>query len=467
MYNFFTLYLILLPVCAGSLTSQTEHACRGSPTALKALVVPDLNESFGEEISTQNLSPSREKVYPRIEESSEVKPVSKVPPQRSLNLVPSAHQAEGNDMIHQEESIQLKRKNEMQRFPVENKRHPPAKHPAQRKAGQLLPTKPSIIVKPKKRTAETDPGRPQPKRVASHEKETGHEAFPKISNLHDWNFVRGSPRDYMNTHSDVHNDMTFLQNHELEEFFKEIKFSKWDNRFFYIRRKEFNTVMTQFQKKRHRHYSKIPVKLKTRIVSDIVLQLSEEKLGLDDNQKFSNLIAHLASRTVTRNESTNLAHTATKQSPHSILRTIEYFNDVNKITIFLILIHLSIFHEHDGEELTAKVIEKLINFLENLWNRIEGPDQKFLNKHPWAEKNSLFFSLESDLSMSQIKQLIGVPGKRYHMAWNFVEQWAEDNGKSLKWGIRTKKTDQRPFVELVNYILLYSNPSFVAEMIIK
>ncbi|KAI9604020.1 hypothetical protein H4Q26_003630 [Puccinia striiformis f. sp. tritici PST-130] len=263
-------------------------------------------------MSIQNLSPSRE-MYLRIEESSEViKPVSKVPPQRSLNLVPSAHKPEGNDLFHQEESIQLKHKNKMQRFLIENKRHPPAKHPAQGRVDQVLPTKPSIIVKPKKRTAETDPGTPQPKRVASHEKETGHEAFPKISNLHDWNFVRGSPRDYMNTHSDVHNDMTFLQNHELEEFFKEIKFSKWDNR--------------------HRHYSKIPVKLKTRIVSDIVLQLSEEKLGLDDNQKFSNLIAHLASRTVTRNDSTNLAHLATKQSPHTILRTIEYFND-NQILV--------------------------------------------------------------------------------------------------------------------------------------
>ncbi|POW13416.1 hypothetical protein PSHT_07670 [Puccinia striiformis] len=220
--------------------------------------------------------------------------------------------------------------------------------------------------------------------------------------------------------------------------------------------------MIQFQKQRYRHYSKIPVSIKTRIVCDLVLKLAKERLGLDDNPKFSNLIGHLASRVVTRNEST---HCANKQSPQVIVRTIEYFNNVNQITIFLILIHLSIFHEHEEEELNDKFIEELINFLENLWNRIEEPDQKFLNKHTWAEKNSLFFSPESDLSLDQRKKLLYVQAHKYHMAWNFVEQWAEENGKSLKWGRKNQKTDQRPLVEIVNYILLYSNPRFVSEML--
>ncbi|KAI7956084.1 hypothetical protein MJO29_007483, partial [Puccinia striiformis f. sp. tritici] len=406
--------------------------------SFESFVVPDLNESFVEEISTQHSSPFGERIHPRIEESSAVKLVSKVPPQRNFNL-PSAQEGMGNDIFHQEESIKLGREKGMQRFPIENKRYPPTKHASQRKAVLPSLTKPPLIVKPKKRIAETDPDTLQPKRVASHERETTHKLLPKISNLHSWNFVSEPPTSRHSVNS--HGDSTFLQNHELEQFFEEIHFSKWDDQFFYIRRKDLNTVMIQFQKQRYRHYSKIPVSIKTRIVCDLVLKLAKERLGLDDNPKFSNLIGHLASRVVTRNEST---HCANKQSPQVIVRTIEYFNNVNQITIFLILIHLSIFHEHEEEELNDKFIEELINFLENLWNRIEEPDQKFLNKHTWAEKNSLFFSPESDLSLDQRKKLLYVQAHKYHMAWNFVEQWAEENGKSLKWGRKNQKTDQRP-----------------------
>ncbi|KAI9604029.1 hypothetical protein H4Q26_003639 [Puccinia striiformis f. sp. tritici PST-130] len=82
----------------------------------------------------------------------------------------------------------------MQRFPIENKRYPPTKHASQRKAVLPSLTKPPLIVKPKKRIAETDPDTLQPKRVASHEKGDNPQTPPKISNLHSWNFVSEPPK---------------------------------------------------------------------------------------------------------------------------------------------------------------------------------------------------------------------------------------------------------------------------------
>ncbi|KAH9468002.1 hypothetical protein Pst134EA_011624 [Puccinia striiformis f. sp. tritici] len=460
----FTLCSVFLPTCSGSLTSQTEHTCRGNPASLVVDTVSDLVESSVEQIPTPDLSPSRDKMYPLIEEPSEGKLPSRLPPQENKppdHNLSSTRQGKGKVAFSKEETMQVEYKDGMRRSPDGDRRRPPRKYSAQRQAVLAESTKPSIMVKSEKRLAETDLDTPHPKRLASHENETRNVISPEFFDVYDWDFVRESPRDPLDTNS----DQTSLHKDELEEFLERIKFKRWYN-FLYIDRSDLGAVMKEFPKQRYRLFARIPTRSKTQIVYDLLWKLSDEKLALDKNKKFKNLISHLASRVVARNQSVKLAHKAVDLSSPSIIKIIEYLESVNKVTIFLMIIHLSIFHEHAPEGLNEELIDKLTSFLENLWEKIVVPDQKFLNQNPFAEKNSLFFPTENKDRGNGMKNLLYLKEERYHMAWNFVEQWAKENGKSLKWGTsRFPRTDKRFLVEIVNYILLYSNPSFVSKML--
>ncbi|KNE99100.1 hypothetical protein PSTG_07580 [Puccinia striiformis f. sp. tritici PST-78] len=417
-----TLYLIFPSICSGSLTPRIKHTYHDNPLPLDNYVVPDLNVAFVEENPTQDLSPSRKNIYASTEGPSEEKLVTNALPHRGLNAS-SRLKGKGNVILFKEKSIQLN------------------EYPFQRKASLPVSTEDRIKVTPAKRLAVTEPDAPQPKRFASRKKQTSQEASRKLFNVYDWDFVRQFPREA----SDTTSDQISSTNDELEQFFEKIKFQKRDG-FFYIPRKELNSVIKEYYSSRYLFYTKLPSRsIKAGILSDVTLNLSDQKLALDDNNKFKNLVGHLTSRFQTRVSSSTAAPEATNLLPKTTQKIIEYIHSVNKITIFLILIHLSIFYEHDEEVLNEEVIEKLISFLENLWKKIEEPDQTFLNKNPWAEINSLFFSPELKLDIKRTRKLIYLKRERYHMAWNFVEQWAKEHGKLLKWGDpRHPKSDRKP-----------------------
>ncbi|KAH9456406.1 hypothetical protein MJO28_006456 [Puccinia striiformis f. sp. tritici] len=439
-----TLYLIFPPIYSGSLTPQTTHTYHDNPLPLDTYVVPDLNVAFVEETPPEDLSPSRKNIYAPTE-GPEGKLVTNVLPHHGLHPSP-LQKGKSNVIPTKKKSIQLDA------------------YPSQRKAGLLLSAKPGIKFQTAKRLAVTEPDTPQPKRSTKRKKQTSQQAPGKFFKVYDWDFVREFPREISGTTS----DQTSLPNDELEQFFEKIKFQKRDD-FFYIPRGKLTSVIKEYYSHRHLLHTELSSRpIKSRVLGDLTLNLSNKKLALDDNDKFTKLVGHLTSKVQTRFHSIESAPDSTDPAPDTIKRIIEYIHSTNKITIFLILIYLSIFREHDQEELNEEVIEHLISFLENLWKKFEEPDQKFLNDNPWAEINSLFFPPKLELEIAKMRKMsLYLHRERYCMAWNFVEQWAKENRKSLQWGDpRHLKTDRRPLVAIINYILLSSNPSFVSKMLL-
>jgi hypothetical protein len=320
-----------------------------------------------------------------------------------------------------------------------------------------------MIVKNVKRPRKTPADAPEATGIdRAHEKET-EELLPTLLRVYDWNFVR------MRQGNEISNSQEIMPNQNLANVFKHFKFRK-NNNFHWIARADLVKVVAAYRKQRHMFYTKVESRIRNEILSEIVLNLANENLSLNVNSILTGLLGNLRNKLEARTQSVEPEEECNGLSPSRIATIMEYLENVNKIATFLIVIHLSIFKEHPVGELknfedklmTKAELDNILDVINNAWMEIIQLSDQFL-KNDWAEKNARLFKHGSNLNETRIRNLIYRKDIWYHMAWNIVEYWAKKTHNVVKWNGQKPTCDQKPLVEIVNYIIIYSNYEYFSR----
>ncbi|KAA1068608.1 hypothetical protein PGT21_019298 [Puccinia graminis f. sp. tritici] len=319
-----------------------------------------------------------------------------------------------------------------------------------------------MMVKISKRPRDTPTDAPDAKGIDRDEKET-EKLLPTLLRVYDWNFVR------MRQGNEISNCQEVMPNQNLANVFKHFKFRK-NEKFHWIARADLVKVVAAYRKQRYLFYTKVESRIRNEILSEIVLNLANENLALDSNPTLTSLLGNFKNKIESRTQSIDPGEESNGLSPSRIATIMEYLENVNKIATFLIIIHLSIFKEHpvgelknfEDKRMTQAELDKILDVINNAWMEIIKLSDQFL-KNDWAEKNSHLFKDGSDLNETRIRNLLYRKDIWYHMAWNIVEYWAKETDKVVKWNGQKPTCDQKPLVEIVNYIIIYSNYEYFSR----
>ncbi|EFP82938.1 hypothetical protein PGT21_020613 [Puccinia graminis f. sp. tritici] len=310
---------------------------------------------------------------------------------------------------------------------------------------ERLETYPEEILESGKQLKEDDIGRG--KQVT--------EPLPPMFKVYDWDFLKARGTDGI-----MGNHKTGLsyQDRKLEYLFRTFEFQETDG-FFWVRPtpRELSNIKKIFNKQRYifrRNYRNGP---KTRLLSELVLNLSDEKLALDRYPTFIDDMLDFERRMKARLNNIHNGASVTSDIaplPRKVAAVSKYVSNMTKIVTFLTIFHLSLFKQHVGEKLTQKAVEEILVFVRDFWLQLELPNRDLLGENPWVTQISQMLRLEDEPATDY--------GERYrtelwyHKAWKIVQYWAEQNKKPL---ISKDGPESFP-VELVNNMLMLSNPSY-------
>ncbi|OAV92046.1 hypothetical protein PTTG_12268 [Puccinia triticina 1-1 BBBD Race 1] len=273
--------------------------------------------------------------------------------------------------------------------------------------------------------------------------------------VYDWDFLRARGLDDGTSNEP--------QKIELVSLFKDFRFEVTGG-FYWVHPMKLQEVRRNFRQNRHklnRNLKLLNSTKKGELLGQLVLKLSDEKLALDQYPTFSAIKSEFESKLGERtNELGKLANPP--QISIRKIKSIQIFaNNVSKISTFLAIFHLSLFKQHDvsdGDQflLSRKTVEDILVFLRKFWTELVFADNQ-PSKHESVTELSemLRFQLHStfDNCVRYDKAIW------YRRAWSVVDYWAVQHGKR---SIAKDGQDTFP-VELVNNMLLYSNPTFFSQ----
>ncbi|KAA1068609.1 hypothetical protein PGTUg99_033638 [Puccinia graminis f. sp. tritici] len=310
---------------------------------------------------------------------------------------------------------------------------------------ERLKTYPEEILESGKQLKEDDIGRG--KQVT--------EPLPPMFKVYDWDFLKARGTDGIMGN---HKTGVSFQDRKLEYLFRTFEFQETDG-FFWVRPtpRGLSNIKKIFNKQRYifrRNYRNGP---KTRLLSELVLNLSDEKLALDRYPTFIDDMLDFERRMKARLNNIHNGASATSDIgplPRRVAAVSKYVSNMTKIVTFLTIFHLSLFKQHVGEKLTQKAVEEILAFVRDFWLQLELPNRYLIGENPWVTQISQMLRLEDEPATDY--------GERYrtelwyHKAWKIVQYWAEQNKKPL---ISKDGPESFP-VELVNNMLMLSNPSY-------
>jgi hypothetical protein len=281
------------------------------------------------------------------------------------------------------------------------------------------------------------------------------EPLPPMFKVYDWDFLKARGlNEIMGNHK---TDVSY-QDRRLKYLFQTFEFQETDG-FFWVRPtpRELSNIKKIFNKERYIFRRKYRNGPKTRLLSELVMNLSNEKLALDRYPTFIDHMLDFNRRMQARLSNTHNGASATNDVaplPRRVAAVSKYVSNMTKIVTFLTIFHMSLFKQHVGEKLTQKAVEEILVFIRDFWIQLELPNRDLLGENPWVTQISQMLRLEDEPGTDY--------GERYrcelwyHKAWRIVQYWAEQNKKPV---ISKDGPESFP-VELVNNILMLSNPSY-------
>ncbi|KAI9605661.1 hypothetical protein H4Q26_004026 [Puccinia striiformis f. sp. tritici PST-130] len=144
---------------------------------------------------------------------------------------------------------------------------------------------------------------------------------------------------------------------------------------------------------------------------------------------------------------------------NKVLRIMEYVKNSTKIATFLVIIHLSLFREHEGDFLTRQEVRDIVGFFRKMWLDIESGNGALVEKYSWAKIHWALLSLGSRGTTYEMFRY--TESYVYQMAWNFVHYWAESNKKTIRKGFKMGK-DKHKTIGL-NTIAFFQHTDTQAE----
>ncbi|KAI9602128.1 hypothetical protein KEM48_000155 [Puccinia striiformis f. sp. tritici PST-130] len=207
-----------------------------------------------------------------------------------------------------------------------------------------------------------------------------HQERPPHLDVYNWNLVeiQGSGEN------DKHREEI---SRKLKLFFEELKFHRSDG-FHWIPAtdKELRKVIKRFNRSKFRFHVECGSNSNSRRqkLQSIIQHLSDEKLALDKYPTFStDIMCQFKSNLQLRKEKLKHTRLLSTRSAEVILQGV---SSLTKVATFLIIFRLSLFKEHIEPELQKEVVEDILVFMKEFWQKIETQETSGMNDPLWAEK---------------------------------------------------------------------------------
>jgi hypothetical protein len=287
--------------------------------------------------------------------------------------------------------------------------------------------------------------------------EEKYEIIPQFFNVYNWDFLRyQDPEIYLEHNHSVSSERN------LELFFKTMQFQNRDN-FYFIPPKKLETVVRKYNRNGYHFRGKIPKGLRLKMICEIVLKLSDQKLNLEGYSLFSNgLMKDFISKIESRRIENKLNKTNSFHSIRKMESVSNFIRNITKMSTFLIIVRLSLFKEHPEDVLKKELVESICAFIKKFWEELEEDDGKMLSKPEWAERLPSVLRLEKKDEYKYNYTKFGT-APWYTLSLNLAEYWAQENKKAGCKFISQKKNHRKLFVEIINTMIIYSNPSLVSK----
>jgi hypothetical protein len=293
--------------------------------------------------------------------------------------------------------------------------------------------------------------------------------------LHDWSFLKLVPQR-------KHTDEEPLRNCFPQALFKILMSSNRveGKNYFWIERFDLERRFNAYQKAKPK--LKFPSEFNSfsqhkkatqAVMYGVFLMLSERKLVLDSYPSFySGIVGNLENKLELKRQNLNKLKLQKKRLPNNIKtgdrsrlihpkkirKIIKYVKETTQIATFMVIVHLSLFKEHDQEFLTPQAIRKILGFFQNIWLKLESGKSSLIDKYPWAKRNWSLLTLENPHRLHV--DFIRNPGDVYWMASNFVGHWAKKNGKGVKgYGNADHHTN---VMATMDWMVYYSNYEIIS-----
>jgi hypothetical protein len=281
--------------------------------------------------------------------------------------------------------------------------------------------------------------------------EEKNKSMPPFLNVYNWEFL-----SYQDPDTALEHNYSVSQNPNLEFFFKTIQFQDKDN-FYFIPPKKFERVVRKYNQNRYQFRGKIPKNLRLQMTGEIVLNLSDQKLNLEGYSIFSNgLMKDFISKIEKR-----LVKTKSFNSIRKMESISNFISNITKMSTFLIVVRLSLFKEHTEDVLRKEVVENILAFIKKFLEELEDDDGKILNKPEWAKRLQSILHLEKNNESKSKYTKHGT--SRYTLSGHIAEYWAQENKKAGCEFTSHRKNDRRLLVEIINTMIIYSNPNLVSK----
>ncbi|KAH9452546.1 hypothetical protein Pst134EB_016496 [Puccinia striiformis f. sp. tritici] len=172
-----------------------------------------------------------------------------------------------------------------------------------------------------------------------------------------------------------------------------------------------------------------------------------EKIDLEKYTVFSkDIVNHLTLKLNAR--LSRIQQSQAKVGPrHQVTTRIELVKKFTKCAVFLNLAYLKFFKENGNGQTTVQQIGSFLNFMKNLWQKIEKGEGYLCDNNDFEEKLHKLLSFESSKHRSCPSSAMGI-------AWNIVELWVQ---KAANFEPHISLDYHPQMVEIINKIILYSN----------
>ncbi|KAA1128945.1 hypothetical protein PGTUg99_008922 [Puccinia graminis f. sp. tritici] len=281
----------------------------------------------------------------------------------------------------------------------------------------------------------------------------------KLFHVYNWEYVKQSPQDQTTEGNGV------LNADRLEELFRLLNSCKTipqQGPLFWIPRENVHKFLKRYRKLRLQSPGRSVHRERKRVLGKLIAELCDEKLDIEKYPIFSDeIIKSLRDRLALRLK-INQTSNETRQNDNRLLRKvqtiIQYITNVTKISVFLIITHLSLFKEHQNEILSREEVNKILCFMRDLWKDMEQEELLLEpSKYTWIKRSSDMFRLEEKQDdLRNEKVWANGYSLWYFVAEDIVKYWTESNRNKfkLRWGKREYPSEISQIIEL---IISYAN----------
>jgi hypothetical protein len=271
----------------------------------------------------------------------------------------------------------------------------------------------------------------------------------RFFNVNDWSFLRIDPKD----------EVTAQRQNKFLRFLHESKSDKAMEGFFFIEKTKANSFMKRYRDLRRYSAFTIPPEIKSDYKNiqsyEILRQISDKTFDLDSNIFFSQEIMRPMKERIQENY--RVAKNKTPSDDTKKTKNMEELVErVTKVTHLLMIAVLSLYKEHKKNFVAEDEVVKQLNFIKQLWFRLE--EGTFEEENGWKREHHKILKFQS-------KKKTPDRGDRYTLSWKFVNSWLEENGMALNKRGQGFHTDT--LTEIINKIIFFSNYQHMMDNIPK